>query len=481
MAFNAQFFEFSKRENSTLLPTGTGTTLSVELKDDCSVVDPILRVYHAENFNPSSLNYCYISKFSRYYFIQDWRYVLGEWEVQMTSDPLASFRDEIGALQKYVVRSSHDSNDSVIDTFYPTIGQQPDYQYASGSLSFTRDMKSGTFIVGIANNSAYSIGAITYYKMSYLDFNSLIQIMLPDSPVSWLTTFTGLTDTLYRAIYDPFSYIKTCKWFPFTIGSESTAGNTDNVRFGNYVARDLNNTPVMGDPIRPETDHWHHASVSLQLPVGWTALPARSRTAPCAHIYLVCNPWGVIELDPMDFTNTRDVKVYFYPDLISGDAFLKVYKVVGTDEYFLLQRSARIAVDVPLTATNVNMLGIQSGIHGLANAGANFVMGNPAGALLDAAGAAGRAAESMTPSIGSSTDASYNSVRALEGTVTLISQSSLFVDSDNNEFGKPLYQVKTLSAIPGFIKCGDAEHNVPASLPEKQKISSYLTGGFYYE
>lgn len=480
MAFNAQFYTFSKRENSTLLPTGTGTTMSVELKDDCSVVDPILRIYHAANFNPSALNYCYIPIFSRYYFIQDWTYTLGEWEAQLTSDPLASYKTQIGALQKYVVRSSYESDPNVIDNFYPSISQQPDYQYDYGSLGFTHDMTSGSFIVGIANNSAYSIGAITYYRMSYNDLENLIQIMLPDSQVDWLTSFQGLTDTLYRSIYDPFSYIKTCRWFPFTIGSESTGGHTDNVRFGNYVARDINGTPVMGDPIRPETQYWHSASVTLQLPVGWTALPARSRSKPYAHIYLVCNPWGVIELDPIDFTNTRDVKIYFYPDLISGDAFLKVYKVVGSNEYFLLQRSAKISVDIPLTAQMVDVKGFFSGINGVLTSGAQLAVGNAQGAL-DAAGAAGRAAESMVPSICYSTQGSYNSVRALEGTVTLVSQSSLFVDSDNDEFGKPLYKVRTLSAIPGFIKCGDPEHNIPASLQEKQKISSYLTEGFYYE
>jgi hypothetical protein len=490
MSFNAIFYTFAKKQNSTAQPSGTGTTLSVELKENCSVVNPILRVYNTANFNPSDLNYCYINKFARYYWVEDWEYGVGEWLAHLRSDPLASFKAGIGSLSKYVLRSAYEENDDIIDDFYPTIAQQPDYLYDYGSLLFTDNMASGSFVLGVANNSAYSIGAITYYVLSYNDFANLVDIMLPESQTSWLTSFNGLTDTLYRSIYDPFSYIKSCKWFPFTIGSASTAGNSEVIRFGNYLARDINNTPVMGDPLRPETSYWYSGSEEVQLPTGWTALKARSRTLPFAHIYLVCNPWGVIELNPMDFTNTRDIKIYFYPDLISGDGFLKVYKKVGNTENFLLQRTAKVSIDIPLTASTVDLKsmlgGAAVGIGSLATMGTGIVTGSGLAigkSLLAGAGGIGLAVEGATPSISASMQGTNNSVRSLDGEITLIAQSSLFADSNSAEFGYPLYRTRTLSSIPGYIKCADGDNDAIGSMyiEEREQVGQHLTNGFYYE
>ena len=69
----------------------------------------------------------------------------------------------------------------------------------------------------------------------------------------------------------------------------------------------------------------------------------------------------------------------------------------------------------------------------------------------------------------------------MEGVATLILTETAFADSNNNEFGRPLYKTKTLSSIPGFIKCADAEHDVTAYESEKQEIGNYLEAGFFYE
>lgn len=494
MSFNAIFYTFAKKQNSTAQPSGTGTTLSVELKENCSVVNPILRVYNTANFNPSDLNYCYINKFARYYWVEDWEYGVGEWLAHLRSDPLASFKAGIGALSKYVLRSAYEENDDIIDEFYPTIAQQPDYLYDTASLGFTDDMSSGSFVIGVANNSSYSIGAITYYVMSYADFASFVEVLLPSPALPWEDNFTGLNDILYRSLYAPLDYVKSCKWFPFTIPSTSTAGNTEIVKFGNYSAigsvGGVAHVPVYGDPLRPETSYWYSTSATVHLPVGWTGLRARSRVQPNAHIYIVCNPWGVIELNPMDFTNTRDIKLYFYPDLISGDAYLKIYKVVGSTENFLLQRTAKVSIDIPLATTSVDASGLLktsvSSIGGIAAAAVGVAGGNAgmvASGLIGEVGGIAQAANVGVPSISGSMGNTYNSVRALDGNITLIAQSSLFVDSNNDEFGRPLYKTRTLSNIPGYIKCADGDNDAIGGMyiEEREQVGQHLTSGFFYE
>ena len=221
MAFNAVFYSFNKKQNSTKQP-GSGIsskTLSVVLKDNCSVVNPILRVHSTtSNWNPSDYNYCYINTFARYYWVNDWVYNLGEWECNLKSDVLASYKAGIGSLSKYVLRSSAAYNSKIVDEFYPLLAQRPtsnsvdSYQFWGNN-----SLADGTFVVGIANSIQSNTGAICYYIMNSVQMHNLIDYILPQTSDLWSNGFSGMTDTLYKSIYSPFDYIKVCKWFPFTI------------------------------------------------------------------------------------------------------------------------------------------------------------------------------------------------------------------------------------------------------------------------
>ena len=68
-------FGYSKKKNSTAQPTLTsGTSFTMQLKDDTSVMNPVLLLNQATSgmpspFTPSYYTYAYIAKFSRYYFV----------------------------------------------------------------------------------------------------------------------------------------------------------------------------------------------------------------------------------------------------------------------------------------------------------------------------------------------------------------------------------------------------------------------------
>ncbi len=55
------------------------------------------------------------------------------------------------------------------------------------------------------------------------------------------------------------------------------------------------------------------------------------------------------------------------------------------------------------------------------------------------------------------------------------------VAEDRAEIGRPLYALRTISDLSGYISCVDGEHDIEALENEKSQISSYLTGGFFYE
>lgn len=236
MAFTANFCKFSKRKNSTKLFTGSWTAISVELKDDCSIVEPILRLHNTANWNPSEYNYCNIGKFNRYYFVKDWIYTLGEWECYLECDVLSSFKNEIGNQSKYILRSYSDHNSDIIDDFYPTLGSYTIVSADSHNFNFARQYTGGSYVLGLVGRGA-GAGAVKYYVMSDADIRNLITYMFPSTAEHWTDSFSGMVDSLYRSVYDPFQYIKSCKWFPFDL--TTSAGTRSALIFGNYEAVEL--------------------------------------------------------------------------------------------------------------------------------------------------------------------------------------------------------------------------------------------------
>ena len=72
----------------------------------------------------------------------------------------------------------------------------------------------------------------------------------------------------------------------------------------------------------------------------------------------------------------------------------------------------------------------------------------------------------------------------MDGNIQLIFRSTEFVDEENSEFGKPLYQTKVLSTIPGYIKCADGECSAVGDFMfegEREAVGEFLVNGFFYE
>lgn len=473
------FWSFTKKSNSTARPTATpAQSLDCKLKDQSGVLRPVLEV--AGITNPSALNYAQISAYGRYYYVTDWTYYRGVWEASLQVDAMATYKTVIGNESKYVLRSSYASTPSAIDTLYPALAWAPNYYYDTASFNWARDFDYGVYILGVANRASDGIGAITYYVMGSSTIRRLVQYMMPGLN-DWLQSFSGFTDVLYRSIYDPFSYIKSCRWFPV---SYTPSTSQEIVTFGNYMVNETGEE-IYARPLDDDIRDWYVDSRTLVLPTGWLSLEGKYRAAPYAHIYLVINPWGVIELNPEDFTDSRTLKVYVYADFMSGDGILKVYKVLGSSEYFITQKTAKMSVDVNLSQTSVDARGLLAGAGaaagGIAVAAATGGTAAIVGGAITVAGGVTSAALSATPTLSGSLGTSFDAAVAMEGTATLIYQSTYFAQESNAEFGKPLMDVRQLSSIPGYIKCADGHLDVAAYPDETVEIENYLTGGFFYE
>lgn len=481
MAFNVYFYTFQKRLNSTKVVTdgSASVTLSCRLKDNTDIINPTIEISGKDStFNPWNLNYCWVTKFNRYYFINTWRYNVGVWECECTVDILATVKNQIGAKTKYVLRSASKYNRNIVDTFYPSLAWQPNYYIDTADFQFYRQVSQGSFILGLANRDNSGFGAISYYVLSSQAIKNLVRTMLPTASETWGQSFTGLTDTLYRSLYDPFNYIKSCKWFPISV--QSDGGDPVALTFGNYASS------VYGNHLPNNIDNWFSNYRDVSLPSGFLSFDAKHRVSPYCHIYLVLNPWGIIELNPNDFTDSITIRLRIYADYISGEGILKIYKVVSSTEYFITQRRAKISVDVDLTQTSIDFGGIISGSLG-AVGGAVLAAGTGNVAGLVAGIAAGEngiisATESAIPTIAGSIGQSFDNVRSMDGVATLIYQDTYFAEEDNAENGKPLCENTVLNTLSGYIKCLDGDIDIAGCMKQElEMINDFLTSGFYYE
>ena len=95
--------------------------LNGELKEDCSIIDPVIKIA-ADVSTMASVNYLYIASFGRYYFINNVVSINNDiCEVHAHVDVLSTYKDEIRAQRAVVSRQEKKwnlyLNDGVFKTY----------------------------------------------------------------------------------------------------------------------------------------------------------------------------------------------------------------------------------------------------------------------------------------------------------------------------------------------------------------------------
>lgn len=84
--------------------TQIGADMTGTLRENCSVIDPVIKVEGIVGSNLPSCNYAYISEFARYYYITNIVCVGKLFEVHMHVDVLMSYRGDIRSNNAVVSR-----------------------------------------------------------------------------------------------------------------------------------------------------------------------------------------------------------------------------------------------------------------------------------------------------------------------------------------------------------------------------------------
>lgn len=464
------FYTFAKRENSTAQPSAQpAASFDCLLKEPCSVLNPRITINGGAAFDPSALNYCYIPYFNRYYYVS-WSYIIGTWEASCTEDVLATYKTQIGSTQLYVVRASAAYDGTIIDSEYPT-KTTCTFQTITGTDPFVKVPAGGWYVIGVASSNNPNYGALTYYAVDDSNLHALLRSLNVDLVTATDFDPADASLNLQKALIDPFSYIKSCIWYPFNNLTDSPpiAGGLVAI---NVLGIDLN---ANGNLISASTSI-KDGTITLNLPDHPDIARGAYMNAAYRRIIAKLPPFGTFEIDPLVAANASSVVCEYHIDCISGNAIAEIK--CGT--HLISRIETRLGVPIQLAAVYQDLfsgavnLG-RSTIGGIASA----LVGDVFGTLSGVAGGITDAVQSMRPvleSVGSN-----GSFASLYGAPQLFVQFTYQVNEDNDHFGKPLCQIRTPDSLGGYMLIRDGDIALPATRQENDQVKSYLEGGFYYE
>lgn len=95
-------------------------TLNGTLRNDCSIIDPIIEVQGITSAQAAIINYAKIAQFGRYYFVKNIIYKGNLFELHMHCDVLSSFQTQLKTLDAVIARQENKYNLYLNDGYFKT-------------------------------------------------------------------------------------------------------------------------------------------------------------------------------------------------------------------------------------------------------------------------------------------------------------------------------------------------------------------------
>ena len=468
-------YSFSKKERSTKRPTG-GQLFQGNLREPSGILSPTLALQFNPDFAPTSFNYCYIPDFGRYYWIDEWTFIHGcLWHARTHVDVLASWKDQIGAKNFYILRSSAAYNGRVIDSKYPIISRPYSYIDDMGTVYetdggtdyavpnfFNTTLGAGYYYIGVIGNNGTGV---KWYVMDAYGFNKLAGDLMSYVPAD----ITDFSAGVAKQLSDPIQYIVSSYWLPYLIhGAVLDQAGVD-IYFGSYSIRAVH--CVTFDPIG--NMHKFHADFSIRKHPQAASRGVFLNQQPYTRYTVDFQPFGVFELDGTLMIDDTTVTCEWYVDYSTGKADM----IVKATNSFIAHSSAMLAVPVRLSQATLDLTGMGAdtalGLLGVSaqNSFWKPIIGNAVSEINSVA---------LQPKIASS-GASGSFIPFKSISPKLYTDFYLVADEDNAENGRPLCQVSTPASLGGYIQTLEGDIDIPATSSELSAISGYMTGGFFYE
>ena len=460
-------YQFSKRANSTKRPSG-GVTVSGYLREGADLRSPSFILRIPQDQLSTYMQYNYAQVLGQYYYVGDMiNRSATEWELPMTLDELATYKNEILNTTAFVLYSASDFDKMINDTRLDVRPVRTIYKYL--------DRPSSTFDVGnmyvlvIYDNNGITPGSA--FLLSETQMEKVIANL--NNP----GIMTAIAEFIHGSALDAFI---GCRCYNVNVASFSKVGNTSdiymagtNVGQGQPVSMTLE-TPSSGLVSRI-TGEFDLSSIGID---DFRAIYERE--------YLITVPFcGTYHLDPMLVQHHRYIQYMMSMDVISGEVAVTILasntsKASGSISAAstVLQRvGGKCGRDVPLGKDQMN--------RGLVVTGLASVAGVATGNPLLASGVASVISGNITQTI-----VNGGIGGSCASNMQLDNYFILDVMQKQTEFepeaiapiqGRPCFNIKRIGDLSGYVQTSGASVSAAAPKDILNTLNSALDAGIYLE
>ena len=394
----------------------------------------------------------------------------GGYDAHLRLDPLMTYRSDIQLAELFVARNEFDYDRGIIDTSLAQKSYHPRtifYPSTDGDLAVATPLEP-TVILQTVSQRGYTI-----YAMSLGMFEILCDTIWG---YNWQTWF-----------FDPVSSIIRCFLVPYPAAELQAA----------YQMGTVNGISIGRGELTPPG----FVSYYLHLENNFSSLTSNIRTSVLplprqggatwknrSDVYEIYMPFvGRLNLSAeevyFDATSTdKSLEIRYVLDIITGDLTAEIGfspSHIGA----LHHASGNCSIPIPFSSSN-NQVKMLNGITGLVSTAAATSAGGPAG-YAAAAGAAASTMNNMRTSTQiSGTLGGASSWGLWMGVVGWHVRAEYANDSAGyaRTHGRPLYDVRTGSALQGFTICENV-HIQPPNCPANvaAEIKQLLESGVYFD
>ena len=474
MSYTVSFYTFTKRSNSTKVPTSGNNDFTCNIKNGSGILTPKVELNLGLTSDPSQYNYCHITDFDRWYYVTEWYFDHGLWTATCKVDVLATYKSQIGSTSMYVLRSSAQKDGSIVDTLYPC---KTGCDYYTTSITSPYN-STGCYVIGVVNGAGM-YGSVSYYALSRGNMATLMSGLMTNTVGSGSNPLNGfsLTDAsleLQLSLIDPIQYIRSAIWLPVPLTSITSDQTENGLAVFNWVIPSVTAYRISNPSIILRTN------ISLTNHPDYASRGSYVNSSPYTLATLFMPPFGVIELDTSITCNASTIDADIYLDANTGDGDL----VVSCNGIVVNKVTAKVGVPVQVSQVSRDYMGALTSVaSGVSSVAAGVTKGGVVGitgAVAGGAAALGDAVKAIVPrsnTIGSGGNYSILTAKNPE----LDYQFFRPVNDDNSHNGRPYCQVTTPSSLGGYMLIQDGDVPIPGTKAEADEIRMLLEGGFYYE
>ena len=454
---------FSKRKNSTKIPSTLPTEIDIVLKEDTPVDSPSIIL----TGNAIDIDYCRIDDFGKYYFVGEPIILTdGMTQYNLQEDVLATHKTEVGNTKAMILRSSTGYNVWIPD-HEVYVSAQKTIVRTVDDLSVYFGDSTGCYLLSVVNEyGSYSSFAAQYY-MSGSNLEALANELLDSSIIDDVLKFySNVSNAIISLKWMPFAFASTGSSSMTTFGAINAANHTLNTRAYR----------ITGSTI--------YVDGAATIPIPWRSDQDYRCAAPYTQFRLLIPMYGFIDLNASDLVGATNLYVQYRVDRTTGD----VVVIVNADTAGAIVQTVQfnVAVNVPVATLTRDIGGAASAIAGGINSAIGIAAGNYIGGGVGLITSAAQMALSLNGrSVSLKGNLEGKAATAYGDKFQIVGYAPHTLDPTNADFiatkGRPCQYVDTISNHSGFVLCENASVEIAGDNSERDEINSFLNSGFYYE